>query len=342
MLRPILHTLIITGSLSLSAFSYADGPTLSLSVSQSGGSAQNDDGSPDATRPSESKSRILPIWGDEARARGYDLPEPFGVGYNYMNLRQDIVVDKIGFIMPTKIVVGEGLFKASVEGINIDAGHTREKTETHMLKLDSWVFPFMNVYGLYRKTKGKSDTTLAGGSVDVKMFGKIHNINLDSKIEGQPFKLDFEGKTYGAGVTFAGAYEQFFGTVDVNYTKTNLDILDGDIKALVVSPRVGYEFVFSPLIAGQGNTKLQVWTGAMYQDITQRFKGDISGLNLSLPGGMENMIPGDMKFDVEQHLAHKWSNLVGARLEVTRNFNIISEVGFNNRNSFFISGEFRF
>lgn len=244
MLRPILHTLIITGSLSLSAFSYADGPTLSLSVSQSGGSAQNDDGSPDATRPSESKSRILPIWGDEARARGYDLPEPFGVGYNYMNLRQDIVVDKIGFIMPTKIVVGEGLFKASVEGINIDAGHTREKTETHMLKLDSWVFPFMNVYGLYGKTKGKSDTTLAGGSVDVKMFGKIHNINLDSKIEGQPFKLDFEGKTYGAGVTFAGAYEQFFGTVDVNYTKTNLDILDGDIKALVVSPRVGYEFVF--------------------------------------------------------------------------------------------------
>ncbi|CAM8447930.1 hypothetical protein ISO42_13705 [Morganella morganii subsp. morganii] len=340
MLRPILHTLIITGSLSLSAFSYADGPTLSLSVSQSGGSAQNDDGSPDATRPSESKSRILPIWGDEARARGYDLPEPFGVGYNYMNLRQDIVVDKIGFIMPTQPDLG-GLL--TIDGINIDAGHTREKSETHMLKLDSWVFPFMNVYGLYGKTKGKSHTTLAGGSVDIRDYlGNPHHLDLNSVIKGKPFDLDFEGKTYGAGVTFAGAYEQFFGTVDVNYTKTNLDILDGDIKALVVSPRVGYEFVFSPLIAGQGNTKLQVWTGAMYQDITQRFKGDISGLNLSLPGGMENMIPGDMKFDVEQHLAHKWSNLVGARLEVTRNFNIISEVGFNNRNSFFISGEFRF
>ncbi|WP_159227657.1 hypothetical protein [Morganella morganii] len=340
MLRPILHTLIITGSLSLSAFSYADGPTLSLSVSQSGGSAQNDDGSPDATRPAESQSRILPIWGDEARARGYDLPEPFGVGYNYMNLRQDIVVDKIGFIMPTQPDLG-GLL--TIDGINIDAGNTREKSETHMLKLDSWVFPFMNVYGLYGKTKGKSHTTLAGGSVDIRDFlGNPHHLDLNSVIKGKPFDLDFEGKTYGAGVTFAGAYEQFFGTVDVNYTKTNLDILDGDIKALVVSPRVGYEFVFSPLIAGQGNTKLQVWTGAMYQDITQRFKGDISGLNLSLPGGMENMIPGDMTFDVEQHLAHKWSNLVGARLEVTRNFNIISEVGFNNRNSFFISGEFRF
>lgn len=333
MLRPILHTLIITGSLSLSAFSYADSPTLSLSVSQSGGSAQNDDGSPDATRPSESKSRILPIWGDEARARGYDLPEPFGVGYNYMNLRQDIVVDKIGFIMPKNPEFGNAL--------NIEAGHTREKSETHMLKVDSWVLPFMNVYGLYGKTKGKSHTTLAGGSID---FGGGFVMDLNPLLKDQPFDLDFEGKTYGAGMTLAGAYEQFFTTVDINYTKTNLDILDGDIKALVISPRVGYEFVFSPLIAGQGNTKLQVWTGAMYQDITQRFKGDISGLNL--PPQFQGMINAledpDMKFDVEQHLAHKWSNLVGARLEVTRNFNIISEVGFNNRNSFFISGEFRF
>lgn len=333
MLRPILHSLIITGSLSLSAFSFADMPLLSLSVSQSGATSQNDDGSIDATRPSESQSRILPIWGDEARARGYNIPEPFGVGYNYMNLHQDIVVDKIGFIMPKNEDFGNAL--------KIEAGHTREKSETHMLKLDSWVFPFMNVYGLYGKTKGKSHTTLAGGSVD---FGGGFIMDLDGLLKDQPFDLDFEGKTYGAGITLAGGYEQFFTTVDINYTKTNLDILDGDIKAVVISPRVGYEFIFSPLIAGQGNTKLQVWTGAMYQDITQRFKGDISGL--SLPSDFQGMInelhDPDMKFDVEQHLAHKWSNLVGARLEVTRNFNIISEVGFNNRNSFFISGEFRF
>lgn len=333
MLRPILHSLIITGSLSLSAFSFADGPLLSLSVSQSGAASRNDDGSIDATRPSESQSRILPIWGDEARARGYDIPEPFGIGYNYMNLRQDIVVDKIGFIMPKNEDFGNAL--------KIEAGHTREKSETHMLKLDSWVFPFMNIYGLYGKTKGKSHTTLAGGSVD---FGGGSIVGLDGLLKDQPFDLDFEGKTYGAGMTLAGGYEQFFTTVDINYTKTNLDILDGDIKAVVISPRVGYEFIFSPLIAGQGNTKLQVWTGAMYQDITQRFKGDISGL--SLPPKFQGMInelhDPDMKFDVKQHLAHKWSNLAGARLEVTRNFNIISEVGFNNRNSFFISGEFRF
>ena len=331
-LRQILNIIIITNSLFLttSAFAEDSWPSLSLSVSQSGGKALNDEGSLDLNRPTESKSRVLPIWGDEARARGYDIPEPFGINYNYMNLRQDIIVDKIGFIMPKN--------PPTAEALKIDAGQTKQKSETHMLRLDSWVFPFMNVYGLYGTTKGTSNTILKGGSFDLGFT------QLPLPIEGMPFDLEFKGKTYGAGFTLAGGYNQVFTTLDLNYTKTNLDILDGDIKALVITPRVGYEFVFSPLFEGHGNTKLQVWTGAMYQDITQRFRGDISGLDLppQFQGILGAFDDPDMKFDVKQHLAHKWSNLIGARLEVTRNFNIISEIGFNNRNSFFISGEYRF
>lgn len=247
-----------------------------------------------------------------------------------MNLRQDIIVDKIGF-------EASG-WAAMSDVVTVDVGHTREKSETHLLKLDSWVFPFLNLYGVYGKTKGTSSTTINQVIVD---FGFPFPVAQNEK-----FNLDFKGNTYGAGFTLAGGYNQFFGTFDLNYTKTNLDILDGDIKALVISPRVGYEFVFSPLISGQGNTKLQVWTGAMYQDITQRFRGDVS--KLSLPGKLNDFLNspdldiGNVKFDVEQHLAHKWSQTVGARLEVTRNFNVITELGFNNRNSFFVSGEFRF
>ncbi|WP_072064420.1 hypothetical protein [Proteus penneri] len=323
--------MVLTASLLVTGFSYADSdrPLLSLSVSQSGGTALNSEGSLD-TRTPASQSRVLPIWGDEARARGYDLPEPFGASYSYMNLRQDIIVDKIGF--------DASEWDAMSEVVKVDVGHTREKSETHMLKLDSWVFPFMNVYGLYGYTKGTSKTVLNDVSID---FGFPVSLAKD-----EMFELDFKGKTYGAGFTLAGGYNQFFGTFDLNYTKTDLDILDGDIKALVISPRVGYEFVFSPLVSGQGNTKLQVWTGAMYQDITQRFRGDVNKLNL--PGKLNDFLSGDLdgigniKFDVEQHLAHKWNQTVGARLEVTRNFNVITELGFNNRNSFFVSGEFRF
>lgn len=325
------NKVVFTASLLATSFSYADSdrPLLSLSVSQSGGTALNNEGSLD-TRTPASQSRVLPIWGDEARAKGYDIPEPFGVSYNYMNLRQDVIVDKIAFGSDKPL--GQNILSL----VGVDVGHTRSSNESHMLKLDSWIFPFMNVYGIYGKTKGSSKAQL--NSVTLGGQPIAHDL---------PFNLDYKGKSYGAGFTLAGGYNQFFGTFDLNYTKTDLDILDGDIKALVITPRVGYEFIFSPLIAGQGNTKLQVWTGAMYQDITQRFKGDVS--RLSLPDeldGMMNILPpsmmGNIKFDVEQHLAHKWNQTIGARLEVTRNFNVITEVGFNNRNSFLISGEFRF
>lgn len=245
-----------------------------------------------------------------------------------MNLRQDIKVDKIGFSSSSGLDLGKIL--------NIETGHTRSKNESHMLKLDAWVLPFMNVYGLYGHTKGTSKTNL--NNVEAKLGPLTIPIGKDL-----PFELDYKGKSYGGGVTFAGAYNQFFSTLDFNYTRTSLDILDGDITAFVVTPRIGYEFVFEPLIAGQGNTKVQVWTGAMYQDITQRFKGDVS--KLDLPPELNKwmiLAPDDTKFDVKQHLAHKWNNTVGARVELTRNFNVLTEIGFNNRNSFFISGEFRF
>ncbi|MDE9525768.1 hypothetical protein [Xenorhabdus bovienii] len=315
------------------SYSHADSerPLFSLTMAESGVSQTNSDGS--LSHSTKSESRILPIWGDEARAKGYDLPEPFGASYGYMNLRQDIIVDSI------KFQFSNALFKPFEEKTVIKTGNTREKSESQMLKLDTWVLPFLNVYGVYGKTKGTSKTILDG------IYLGTDNILENDSV---PFILDFKGNTYGAGFTLAGGYNQFFAVLDTNYTRTNLDILDGDLSALVISPRIGYEFVFNPLFSGQGNTKIQVWVGAMYQDITQNFKGDVRNLN-NLPSEISNWLElidmmggSDVKFDVEQHLAHKWNNTVGARFELTRNFNILSEVGFGNRNSLFVSGEFRF
>ncbi|PQQ25802.1 hypothetical protein C6H69_22085 [Photorhabdus luminescens] len=308
-------------------YSYADDhPILSLSVSQSGRSQTTADGSL-SRKPNKQESRILPIWGDEARAKGYDLPEPFGASYGYMNMRQNIIVDDIKIIIPNTPEFEDAL--------DIQTGKTRGKNESHMLKLDTWVLPFLNVYGVYGWTKGTSKTNIEGINFDGMVFPSMKDI---------PFALDFKGKTYGGGFTLAGGYDQFFGTLDTNYTYTNLDILDGKISALVVTPRVGYEFIFPSIIPGQGNTKLQVWTGGMYQKITQEFKGNIN--NLDLPPAFSRLVKGlndpDMKFKVKQHIASRWNNTVGARLEVTRHFNLLTEVGFNKRNSCYISGEFRF
>ena len=45
---------------------------------------------------------------------------------------------------------------------------------------------------------------------------------------------------------------------------------------------------------------------------------------------------------MKQHLQSPWDVLVGAQYELTPNFNVTTEIGFAERNSFFVAGEYRF
>lgn len=50
----------------------------------------------------------------------------------------------------------------------------------------------------------------------------------------------------------------------------------------------------------------------------------------------------DGRFDVKQKLTSPWNMLLGAQFEMTPHFNVLTEFGFNQRNSFFVAGEYRF
>lgn len=287
-----------------------------------------------ATKPAASHS-VLPFLGDEARKRGYDLPEPFGVNINYMNIRQNINVDSINFN-------GLSLGGHSLDNaFKIKVGNTRESSKTETLKLDAWLLPFMNIYGLVGYTDGHSISQIGVG---VKGARKYH---YPANLQNLDFKLDFKGTTYGIGTTLVGGVGNWFTAVDANYTQTQFDILDGSIDAFTVSPRVGYRFA-TPSVdtLHLPSGKLNVWVGSMYQDVQQEFKGSLN--DLSMPSAtLQRMVDlankdGNGRFDVKQHLQSPWNILVGAQYELTRNFNITSEIGFAERNSFFVAGEYRF
>jgi hypothetical protein len=288
---------------------------------------------------------MFPIWGDEARARGYSIPLPFGVNVSYMNMRQNINVESISL---TGLQVGG--MPIPDDMFNIGVGDTRQRSKTENLRLDMWVFPFLNVYGILGHTKGSSVSNISVDADPSKYdAGTIFHPNPDhiiaqavhagyesGALQDLDFKLNFEGTTYGAGVTLAGGYGNWFTILDTNYTQTSFDILDGKISALVVSPRVGYRFEM-PGIAGPSH--LSLWVGTMYQDVQQEFKGNLSDLNL--PSALDSVVENG-RFDVKQHLTSPWNMLVGAQYEITQNFNVLTEIGFNERNSFFIAGEYRF
>ncbi|RKR64379.1 hypothetical protein C7387_1073 [Yokenella regensburgei] len=286
----------------------------------------------------------FPIWGDEARARGYTLPLPFGANLSYMNIRQDVNVDSISF---SGLMLGSHPIPSSM--FIIDAGHTRESSKTENLRLDMWVFPFLNVYGLVGHTRGSSISNVSVNSdpsqysgLDRLISGAVHQLYQSGQLQDIDFKLDFKGVTWGSGFTLAGGYQNWFALVDTNYTRTDFDILDGSISALTVSPRVGYRFAFD---GPAGPSHLGIWIGSMYQDVQQEFKGSLS--DLQMPAELQPLINavdqnGDGRFSVKQHLTSPWNMLVGAQYEITQNFNVLTEIGFKERNSFFIAGEYRF
>lgn len=295
---------------------------------------------PVAAAPEESHS-VLPFLGDEARKRGYVLPLPFGVNINYMNIRQNIDVDSINF---------NGLYlgtKSLDNAFKINVGNTRERSKTETVKLDAWLLPFMNVYGLVGYTDGHSVSQIG---VDV-LGPNGHSIPLLPKYKNQlqnlAFQLDFKGTTYGIGTTLVGGVGNWFTAFDANYTQTQFDILDGSIDAFTISPRIGYRFNtpgIDTLHLPSG--KLNLWVGTMYQDVQQEFKGSLS--DLTMPSAtLQEMVnaanrDGKGRFDVKQHLSSPWNVLVGAQYELTRNFNVTTEIGFADRNSFFVAGEYRF
>ncbi len=309
---------------------------------------------PAAAQPNQNSAAVssgsfLPLLGDEARARGYDLPEPFGINFNYMNIRQNIDVDSIHF---SGLGIGNINLPSNLFDINV--AKTRQRSTTRTIKLDAWILPFMNIYGIVGKTRGSSLSKVSvdsnpssqNGLINKMIAGVIHGMNKSGDLQNLDFKLKFKGDTFGVGTVFAGGYDNWFGLLDMNYTQTRFDILDGSIDAFTLSPRVGYRFTLPPVQALHlGESHLNVWVGSMYQNVQQEFKGKLSDLHM--PGNLQSLMQmadqkGNGRFDVKQHLESPWNVLVGASYELTRNFNITTEVGFAERNSFFMSGEFRF
>ncbi|MHC5177140.1 hypothetical protein [Serratia rhizosphaerae] len=294
---------------------------------------------------SQSQHHMLPFWGDEARARGYDLPETFGIGINHMNMRQNIEVSSIAFSG-----LGWDTFQMPGDLFNIKAENSREKSKTETMRLDAWVLPFLNVYGIVGHTRGSSHSIVSVDAdpsqytnlMDRIIASAVHQMNKSGQLKDLDFNLDFKGTTYGAGFTLAGGYENWFATLDTNYTRTDFNILDGQISALTVTPRVGYRFQMPGI---SGTSHLNLWVGSMYQDVQQEFKGSLGDLNM--PAALQPLIAianqrGEGRFRVKQHLQSPWNVLVGAQYEITRNFNVMTEIGFSERNSAMVSAEYRF
>ena len=158
----------------------------------------------------------LPIWGRDAREKGFDLPLPFGVGLTYTYIDQKMVVSDV-----------------KIEGRPLDITIRDAATTTHtgVFRFDTWVFPFLNVYGLVGDTAGVTKPAVVFPNGEV----------LESEV-------DYNRFSYGGGMTLAGGWKAWFLTLDANWTSGDVVSKDGGqigdkpIRSLTVAPRFGTLF----------------------------------------------------------------------------------------------------
>jgi hypothetical protein len=152
----------------------------------------------------------LPIWGVDAEARGFQLPLPFGFGFNYYREQQPFNIHDLQ--------VSRGGRPVSVNDfLGLKQVETTQRNGVG--RLDAWLFPFLSVYGLVGYTAGHMEGQL--------FLPDIPKLNIPSQV--LPLNIGYEGPTYGGGCTLAGGFKvsewrglTLFAVLDVNYTVTDL------------------------------------------------------------------------------------------------------------------------
>jgi len=259
------------------------------------------------TAQADGLSDSLPL--GKSLAAGQELPLPLGISANVFFMEQDMKAQ-------STVISADAL---GLPPSQADVGKIESRATSTTMKLDAWLLPFLNIYAV----AGYVDGETTANDFSIPTLTLPQGVNLPPL-----FTLPYNGPVYGGGVTLAAGYNQFFASVDANYTESDLDIGDSTIEAFVISPRVG--------ITGElGGLNGSLYVGAMYQDVDENQNGTVP---FPIPG----VDPVPVGFDVISQAEDEWNYLVGANLKAGESWHYGIEVGFSERTHVMATLNYRF
>lgn len=203
----------------------------------------------------------LPIWGAKATQKGYNLPYSAGISVNYFWQESELVIDNlnVGFnngpLYNLDQIVRFNDATATASAINV--------------RPDIWLFPFLNVYGIL----GKVQTSTA---INAGIW--VPDANNDwSEIMSFGSKANFNGTTFGLGMTPTIGVGGGWLALDMNVAWTDLDALDKPAQSFIFGPRMGKTFKFN-----KPERNIAVWAGAFRVHLKSQTAGSLP-LNGLLP-----------------------------------------------------------
>jgi hypothetical protein len=228
---------------------------------------------------------------------GREFYEPWGIGIDFYTMDQQYDIKQLRFDLPGVSLSDPSLLEVRNEVQHLD------------IKLDVWLTPFLNVFGIL-------------GYLDADTTVDLRNV----PVVGLPFPLgklpvSYDGTVYGGGLTLAYGGDAWFTSVTATWTDTSLSgDFDSSVTAFTAQPRIGLV-----------KDKWTFWVGGLYLDTDEKHSGTIE-----LP------ILGPVPFAVELQGSDKWNPAVGAGFVFSPKAMLYMEVGFGNRDHTLFNFTYRF
>jgi len=196
----------------------------------------------------------LPIWGAKATAKGYDLPYSAGVSLNYFWQQSDLVI--------TDLFVGfnDGPMYDLNELIRFENSVSTASVIT--VRPDIWLFPFLNVYGIFSKAQTSTEINAGIYLPDTS--------NVWSEVTAFSSKAEFEATGMGLGMTPTIGIGGGWMALDMNMTWTDVSALNKPVFTFVFGPRFGKSFKFK-----NPERNIAVWAGGFRVHLSAETDGSI-------------------------------------------------------------------
>ncbi len=280
--------------------------------------------------------RALPFFAQRVIDKGYDLPNPYDIGYSYFNGYQRYQLSDLA-------VSAGGNPLRSADFVQFK--QSRIHNVSNQFQVGGWLFPFMNVYGIVGTVQGSGAIDITFSSMtDLEKFfgidrgcaGRRPRASCANPIRLPTQHANYSGHTYGGGFTLVGAYKSLFFSVPVTFTVSDISMSDSLVKSLNVGPRVGWN-----LRAGRLGI-ITPYVGATYFRTWARVTGHF---DVPLPdeNGVATAQTARLNYQINEQVAGYWSGSAGISWVPSKSLGFLLEVGYGyNRNNVILTGFFRF
>jgi hypothetical protein len=230
---------------------------------------------------------LFPIWGEKVVRKGFNIPKSAGLSTQYVYQQSDIIINNLmvgfnnGEMHSLDQVIRFNNATATSNAVNI--------------RPDLWVLPFLNVYLILAQSKSSTAIDASVWLPDDSTWKKITDFSTQA---------DFNGTTFGFGITPTVGIRGFFIAIDMNFSWTDIDALDEPAYIFILGPRLGKNITFK-----NRDRSLALWVGGFRVKMATTTNGSLNASELfPIDQWQTRLGNGYTKVDEHQQKVDNWWN----------------------------------